>query len=300
MSDEGALYEDEQLMRAMDGILEQHEVSIAEAKDLRKLKEYDIIIIADDSGSMRLKDEGMKETRWEELRSTLKLVVSLGSCFDEDGLDIYFLNRDKVEGVKSADDDNLRKSFLDLPRGSTPLSKVLNQVVKDREAQVREKPALKEKPVLLMIFTDGRPDDTPEVFGSNLSKVLKKQSTKLEFRCQLFACTGKDADIQWARDLDDQLDELDFTDDFLTVKKEMDKIGAYTSFTMGDWCLKAMLGAIDPLFDDPGKVLKAGGTSNKDLEKKKTNPFLQLFLTILILFGMFYVYSEVSRMKEEL
>mmetsp|Transcript_23516 Transcript_23516/g.37625 ORF Transcript_23516/g.37625 Transcript_23516/m.37625 type:complete len:298 (-) Transcript_23516:101-994(-) len=291
-------YEDEKLMKAMDTVLHKYDVTIAEAKSLRMLKEYDMIVIADDSGSMRRKDPGCTQTRWDELGDSLRLIISLGACFDEDGIDIYFLNSEKINGVKSADDARLTAALKKFPSGSTPLSERLEEVVKDRENAVRNELVDAKKPVLLMIFTDGVPNGGEEVFGGKLAKVLKAQSTKLKFRCQLFACTGQDDEIAWARKLDDELEELDMTDDYLTEKKHMDATGAFSSFTKGDWCLKAMLGAVDPSWDDPGKGSRQG--QRHQVSKSKMNNCVKAFIVLAILGGVYYVHFTISKIKEEL
>ena len=72
-------------MAKLEGILRQFEISIAKANDLAVLEDYDIVIIADDSGSMGsssvppdqrvLRKKG--PTRWDELKQTLILMVQL-------------------------------------------------------------------------------------------------------------------------------------------------------------------------------------------------------------------------------
>jgi hypothetical protein len=304
----GDLYEDETLAKAMEDVLEQYEVSIVEAAKLRKLKDYDLIVIADDSGSMKTTDAGDNGdmSRWSELGVTLKLIVSLGCCFDEDGIDIYFLNREKLTHVKSADDKNLTAALANPPRGTTPLTKKLAEVVTDREDAVKATPELAEKPVLLLIFTDGVPDGNPrgsangaQQFGEALRGVLKGSTTKLKFNCQLFACTGKEEDIAWARKLDDELEELDMCDDYITEKGYMDKTGAYSKFTRGDWCMKAMLGSIDPGFDDPGAAARSV-TRSKAKSKEKMQGFFKMLIIMLILAGVYYVHTSVTKLKNEL
>jgi hypothetical protein len=298
---------DVNLTKAMEEVLEQYEVSMVEAEKLLKLQEYDLIVIADDSGSMNRTDAGETGTdsRWSELGTTLKLIVSLGCCFDEDGIDIYFLNREKLNNVKSADDPKLKAALERQPAGTTPLTKTLAQVVSDRENAVKANPSLAEKPVLLLLFTDGVPDGVPKSkngavqFGEALTKVLKGQSTKLKFNCQLFACTGKEEDIAWARRLDDELKELDMCDDYITEKGYMDKEGAYSKFTRGDWCMKAMLGAIDPTYDDPGITARKGARA-AERKQDSMKGLLKMIVIMLILAGVYYVHKSVSDLKNEL
>lgn len=298
-------------MQAFDAVLKRFGVTIAEAADLRQLKAYDIVMIADDSGSMRREDPGMpaKSNRWTELEKSLRLIVSLGTCFDHDGLDIYFLNRGAIKGIKDPDTDaaskaKLDKAFADPPARQTPLSKTLATVVSDRNAAVKANPALKDKPVLLMIFTDGAPDEGADVFGKNLEEVLSgygesnEFGTSLKFRCQMMACTGNDEEIQWARDLDKKLKTMDFTDDYQMEKKEMMKSKEFSDFTMGDWCLKAMLGAVDPKWDIDKSKSQIVATGDK--KQGGMAGLLKLLLILAILAGVYYVHNSVAQHKDEM
>merc|ERR1719440_1075566 len=95
-----------------------------------------MVIIADDSGSMSMAScpPHMRKlgenipTRWDELRDICGLLADLGNCFDDSGLDFYFLNRPPILGVKGPGD--LSPCFLNKPSGSTPLTECLRHVVK--------------------------------------------------------------------------------------------------------------------------------------------------------------------------
>lgn len=303
----GAPPVDTALMLAMDTVLCKFEISHKKATDLLVLKDYDIILIVDDSGSMRRKDLGCTGTRWEELRETMALIISIAGCFDKDGLDIYFLNRPKITNVATPEDSHFLQGMQDLPYGQTPLLKRLVDVVRDREAAARMDSSLLAKPVMLMIFTDGVPDGGPEAFGNTLRGVLRRSTTNLEFRCQIMACTGVDNDIAWLNKLDEELDELDVTDDYVSEKKQAEGV-----FTRGDWCMKAMLGAVNSAYDkmdetreqkrrrksspprsDTGKPQGAASPIGepRDVEAGKTqlNWFPKWILTMACLAGSIYV-----------
>ncbi|CAJ1365508.1 unnamed protein product, partial [Effrenium voratum] len=93
-------------MGRLQQILQRFEVSIAEANDLTALEDYEIVLILDDSGSMNtaakppsqrtLFEAG--ETRWDELKQTVLLLVELACCFDRTGVDMFFLNRGLLDG----------------------------------------------------------------------------------------------------------------------------------------------------------------------------------------------------------
>ncbi|CAF4335317.1 unnamed protein product [Adineta steineri] len=43
-------------------------------------------------------------TRWDELKQTVSVVITLANIFDRNGVDIYFLNRKPVFNVRNSKD----------------------------------------------------------------------------------------------------------------------------------------------------------------------------------------------------
>jgi len=258
---EGNDGEPQDQMGRLQAILDQFEITIAEANDLVVLSDYEIVIIADDSGSMSMASvpPSMRQlgaptpSRWDELRETCGLLAELGNCFDESGLDFFFLNRRPISNVKGVRD--LSACFANKPSGSTPLTECLRGVVKATEG---------EKPVLLFILTDGEPNGGAAAFCQEMKKVVKKQSTSRTFKVQIMACTDDEEAVSWMNDLDAHFDEVDVTDDYYSEKAEVLKAGRVTKFTRGDWLIKAMLGPVSKKFDawdegGPKAAKKAGG-----------------------------------------
>jgi len=171
-------------MERLRRILDRFEITIAEANDLVALVDYEIVVIADDSGSMSLASGPPSERklgaavprRWDELRETCSLLVELGCCFDESGLDIFFLNRPLLSGIRSARDQAFMAAFQARPSGTTPLTKCLRDVVRKVGG---------ERPVLLFILTDGEPNEGSHVFCQHIEDVVKKRSTTRTFKVQV-------------------------------------------------------------------------------------------------------------------
>jgi hypothetical protein len=236
-------------MARLQDILDRFEVSIAQANDLAQLQDYEIVLILDDSGSMKLSSlpPHMRKlgvpspNRWEELQQTVQMLVELGTCFDADGVDLFFLNRQPVASVTGPNDPKFIQAFGNAPSGTTPLTETLNKVVQQCAG---------EKPVLLFILTDGEPNGGCNVFTEALAKVVRKQSTPRSFKVQIMACTGNDDEIAWLNDVDKQFTEVDVTDDYLSEKQEIQAKNPGYNFTKGDWIMKAMLGPIDKKFGD--------------------------------------------------
>lgn len=235
-------------MNRLQAILNRFEISIAEANDLVVLEDYDMVLIADDSGSMACPSAPPSQrqlgvptpSRWDELKETVALMVDLGNCFDADGIDIHFLNRPTISNVKGSGDPAFIKAFSQPPNGGTPLTETLRRVVKSTDG---------EKPVLLFILTDGVPNGGPGVFGAEIRQVVKKQSTQSTFRIQIMACTGDDNAVGYLNEIDKEFNEVDCTDDYYSERAEVIAAGRFASFTHGDWCLKAMLGPVSSKFD---------------------------------------------------
>merc|ERR1719387_2787184 len=212
------------------------------------LEDYEMVVIADDSGSMSCPAPPASQrklgvptpSRWDELKETVALIVDLGNCFDASGVDIHFLNRLPIFNVKSSNDPAFIKAFNQPPQGGTPLTETLRKVVQG---------TFGDKPILLFILTDGVPNGGPSAFGAELRKVVKKQSTHSTFKVQIMACTGDDDAVGYLNDLDAELTELDCTDDYYSELTEVMKAGRVSRFTRGDWCMKAMLGPVSTKFD---------------------------------------------------
>mmetsp|Transcript_102512 Transcript_102512/g.271292 ORF Transcript_102512/g.271292 Transcript_102512/m.271292 type:complete len:289 (-) Transcript_102512:147-1013(-) len=249
-------------MARLEAVLQRFEITIAQANDLVVLSDYQIVVIADDSSSMlnnalpmhmRVRGQPTRR-RWDELRETLAEVVEIASCFDQNGIDIHFLNRAPITHVKSGQDANFKQAFAQPPQGRTPLTETLQRVSKSTQG---------EKPVLLFIFTDGEPSDGSESFTRAIRQVVSGGRVRI----QIMACTANDEEIGWLDVLDRELAELDVTDDYYAEKEQVLKLGLAPKFTRGDWCMKAMLGPVSRKFDlwDEQAAKKSHKASTEEL-----------------------------------
>ena len=95
-------------------------------------------------------------------------VIAFSSAFDRDGLDCYFLNRAKVEGVVHI--SQLEATFAQEPTdySLTPLSSVLTQILHEKRAKFAKGNCV------IVIATDGAPlnqerTDSVELFSRTLA-----------------------------------------------------------------------------------------------------------------------------------
>ncbi|KAJ7147343.1 hypothetical protein C8R46DRAFT_1312949, partial [Mycena filopes] len=136
------------------------------------LREYDTVILMDDSSSMY--NPGSKEsriTRWEEAGQALAALAKKVQTYDEDGMDIHFLNHSgKALNMKALQD--LFNSIT--PNGQTPTGKRLDELLKPyltklESANIDDQGTPRDtktntviKPVNFIVITDGASSDDPK------------------------------------------------------------------------------------------------------------------------------------------
>jgi hypothetical protein len=219
-------------------------------EDVSSLDMYDIVIIADDSSSMN-QSAGRGKTRWEELCESISKVVQLGSIFDDDGIDLFFLNREGKTNVTSY--DIVHECFQKLPRGYTPLTRCVKEIY----AQYASNP----KPVILVIATDGEPSDDNGRRRIDEFKSCIRNRDVDKFFINILICSDQSDEIGYLDDLDNNVKHVDAIDDFFTEKKQVQAIqGADFSYTYGDHIVRLLLGAPFPKWDALDEK-KLGGSS---------------------------------------
>lgn len=136
-------------------------------------KEYDHIILIDQSGSMgepSLTLEG--KTRWDEAKEFTESYARFAETVDDDGITLITFNSSPTvyDGVKS---NKVHEVFTNnRPGGSTNLAAALSEAFKKKFSST--------KPAIILVMTDGIPDSESEV-----KKVITAAANKIE----------KDADL---------------------------------------------------------------------------------------------------------
>ena len=134
-------------MELRKAVLEKYNIKGIFEKNLFKLEEFKIVCICDDSTSMR-ETLNKGQTKWDELKQSIEIVLDIGSAYNVD-CDVLFLNRPGFRSVKHI--SQLSQQFSRPPEGRTPLTKCF-QLALEINRQV-----LKERKLLVLIFTDGCP-----------------------------------------------------------------------------------------------------------------------------------------------
>ncbi|KAJ3025333.1 UNVERIFIED_CONTAM: hypothetical protein HDU68_007243 [Siphonaria sp. JEL0065] len=233
-------------LQAFRSIVARHEISNFMALKMRKLEQYEIIVIADDSWSMQEKTN-IGISRWEELKETVTIVTEIGSVLDEDGVDIYFLNRPPVRNIKGSV-DQMNSAFAPPPRGLTPIARVLRQVLREKGLPLNEN----SKKLLILIATDGNPTtDQGSLDKAGLYNVLMtERGNPYNVPVVFLACTDDEEQIGYLNEWDKVIPCLDVVDDYFSERREILAVqGNGFAFSRGDWVCKMLLGAIDPEID---------------------------------------------------
>ncbi|KAF7335335.1 hypothetical protein MSAN_02344300 [Mycena sanguinolenta] len=140
---------------------------------LETLRKYDTVILMDDSGSMTLPGSKKGKRRWDEAGEALETLAEIAQQYDNDGIDICFLNnKTEARNIKSSAD--VRALFDAVkPAGATPTGERLEQILKPRLLDLE---AAKIQPdgtptdengevikrVNLVVITDGEASDAPK------------------------------------------------------------------------------------------------------------------------------------------
>jgi hypothetical protein len=245
--------------------VDEYEISTTYAIKLRQLEGYDIVFICDDSGSMKApvttpntKNYENLPTRWTEMQNIVKIVTRLSIILDDDGIDVYPLNRPPMFNVTS--ETQLNELFKNPPSGGTPTLRVLKQVLKDKEK------ALKEKKLLIIIATDGEPNDETNDPIGNLFNFLKNQRRPAhKIHTTVLACTDDNKTMEYLENWDHELENFDVVDDYYSERERIqENKGKSYKFSFGDYIVKILLGSIDKELDN------LDGSANSDKNKQNS------------------------------
>lgn len=232
------------------------------------LKQFDTVIIVDDSSSMR---EG---GRWDEARNALSELAEHAGKYDADGIDIYFLNNSAVErNVRNADD--VRALFTRIqPSGVTNIGTALENLISEYldeldEAEQRSgKEGVKKiKPVNYIVITDGEATDDPE-------SVIVQAAKRLDLKFRPITQIG----IQFVQigPLQSAARFLARLDDALVMKHKIRDIVDTTRYSgkklNADMLIKILVGGINRRVDAEGaRVFRA----DREAEEGKTKAVKQ-------------------------
>ncbi|KAK9837841.1 hypothetical protein WJX74_006076 [Apatococcus lobatus] len=223
------------------------------AFDLAALALYDVIIYADDSGSMAFEEGG---ERIADLKLILGRVAEVATLFDDDGISIRFMNSpvngDNIRDAAAANNVVSQVNF----NGLTPLGTNLDaKVIRPMVVGPMQQRSL-QKPVLIICITDGEPTGEPRMAVGQVIKNAKNFGAQTQYGggavAFQFAQVGTDTRAQAflaQLDNDPEIGNLvDATSYYELEAEEMKRKGV--TLTPELWLVKLLVGAIDRSYDE--------------------------------------------------
>ncbi|WFD35177.1 hypothetical protein MCUN1_002027 [Malassezia cuniculi] len=232
---------------------------------LELLRDYDTIFIIDDSGSMEVNempDGSIGPSRWEEARDALAGVVETAAKYDDDGVDVHFINDTRsIEGCR--DPRQVFKLFADVkPSGATPTGGRLELLLLDYMDQIeaaaeqnKRNPGSAKGPKRrnFVIITDGAATDDPEDVIVACAQRLDRGNFPLAQIGIQFIQVGND------KDATDALIELD---DVLSreyrIRDMVDMLPYHSMRLDSQLILKALMGGINRRMDRQAHAMPDG------------------------------------------
>ena len=199
-------------------------------EDLLRLVGTDIVVIADDSGSMNSVSDnlaGGPKTRWQELQQTLRLLATMLLVVEHtEGFWLKFLN--DAEWYKITSTAQLEEIFAGKPRarGKTPLLGNLAPVIEGFGRDDRD--------TLLLILTDGEPSDCE---FDELSHLIKSKPD--DVFCSFAMCTDEADVVELYNKVVDPIFGCDITDDYAAECREAKRVG--NALSPFQWLAKMLL-----------------------------------------------------------
>ena len=216
------------------------------------LSTFDTIFLIDDSKSMSWSDPGStRGTRWQQTEEALKMITPICTAYDEDGIDIYFLNRPDSSFYHNITDvGTVHEIFESVsPGGGTPIGQRLQQILKPYLRRYEASPD-RTKPINIICITDGVPSDDVESPLIQAAKKLDKlDAPAWQVGVQFFQVGCDEYAKQQLKQLDDELAEISGDDDLRDIVDTVPFSGAEGTTLTGDGILKVVLGAVNRRLD---------------------------------------------------
>ena len=186
-----------------------------------------------------------KRTRYGELLYNLAILADIATILDEDGIDVYTLNKtglhsdnssyigfhgDRFSNVKST--RQVKNIFSVNPKGGTNLTECFNAVVYDHE----KKNTI--KPLVILVSTDGQPNNSRTFNDAVVSRDPSR------YFVTFIVCSDNDMDVDYLNSFDN-LPSIDIIDDYRTEKKQVRKVqGKHFSYSRGDHEIRKICGSV--------------------------------------------------------
>ncbi|GAB7357837.1 hypothetical protein MBLNU230_g0008t2 [Neophaeotheca triangularis] len=240
------------------------------ANDIVRLALYDVVLYIDDSGSMSFEENG---ERIKDLQLILSRVAFAATLFDDDGIEIRFMNGDEMSesqlsGIKT--EQQIQQIMSNKRyKGLTPFGTKLREKVIDGIVGPQLRSGRMRKPVLIISITDGQPaGEASNALMDTIRYALQMAQSHRQYGQNAvafqFAQVGNDQKAtEFLAKLDNDPvvgDMVDCTSNYENESAEMARAQPPVDLTPDLWMMKLILGAIDPSYDS--KDEKGGMTGS--------------------------------------
>lgn len=138
-----------------------------------RLKNYDIAILLDRSGSMVIEDCPNGKSRWDYARENVEAVAARANKIDSDGITVVVFGS-KVNVYENTTPDKIQQIYDEVePIGNTATDAALEGILTSEWFQGRKSGT--RKPMIAIVFTDGKPNDQ-----NALEKVIVNAANNIE------------------------------------------------------------------------------------------------------------------------
>lgn len=260
-------YQNPPQLSPFEQLVKRHELTPTVAKQLKEvLSTCKIVLLCDDSGSMAntIAEEGTdpfaakKSTRWLELKKLAAVIIEFViATNDIDGLDIYFMNRPAIMGVKNM--VGLQAAFAGDPTGATPLIGSLNSIYQ------KYNETLNGKSLLIVVITDGEPSDGDR---NKLFRTLQNITSNGRTHVSFAECTDNEEDMEYLDAWDGQIKNFDNTDDYREELRRVKAVnGQSFKFDYTDYVIKILLATFVRWYynlDQGSRISNSNRNNNND------------------------------------
>lgn len=228
-----------------------------------------IIILCDDSGSMQTSiyepDTKTTTTRWAEAKrlcaTILKFLLAIQGNNPE-GIDLHFFGRNNIDNITSL--DGMQQVFAADPTSGTPLIGTVRDICRRYSPR-----ATADKPVLLIVITDGKPSDGDgEEEHWDFYNIVKTRggTNNNNIHISFAECTDCERDMEyldrWDRDPRYRITNYDNTDDYREELRavQMNNTPGF-KFTYNDYVIKILLATFRKKYfnlDQPRSTYNSG------------------------------------------
>lgn len=189
-----------------------------------QLSNYDYVVMIDKSGSMSTNDCPGGRSRWAWVQEQALNLARKCAEFDNDGIDVVVF-AGTPKDYKGVTPDKVEQIFKEnSPGGSTDTAAAIKLVI---DGYFSRKSSGSAKPLIVLCFTDGAPNDQNEV-ANVIINATKKMDADEELAITFLQVGGDQGARSFLKFLDDGLEAKGAKFDIVDTKNDSEMDGLST------------------------------------------------------------------------